>query len=255
MQQATRVSSSGYESSFHDWDIHGRRNDPIIAALHDYTRAGRQVVLLTSSQEIAKQIHHEGGRVFRLFADRLVHGHRPLWRPHYAPERYVGPHPHTYGNELAPDSRVRGDERFHTHSADTPVAHYPTPIPKNHVREQRFASVEDINRSFDTAWRETSGLNDHPRRSLPAVAATVPATDRAPDGVDFRDGYYVSDSYTTGLPAQASPVDREPGISRQTDQPPKFHRVVTHRHSFCPLTVPSIKLLRSMPWLRRGYVV
>ncbi len=39
MQQATRVSSSGYESSFHDWDIHGRRNHPIIAALHDYTRA------------------------------------------------------------------------------------------------------------------------------------------------------------------------------------------------------------------------
>jgi hypothetical protein len=61
-------------------------------------------------------------------------------------------------------------------------------------RPQPNSSVSDVNRDFDTAWREAYGLYDNPRHSR---NHSLPPTEWATDGIDFRDGYYFADAYTT----------------------------------------------------------
>ncbi|MCG8648953.1 MAG: DUF4332 domain-containing protein, partial [Pirellulales bacterium] len=139
-------------------------NHPLVAALDDYTSIGGQVVLLTSDQELADQIARTGGRTFHLHAQRVVHPHRPLWRPHYQSEQYVGPHPHE------------------PHQVDHRAEAGPA------SRRQVF----DINRDFDMAWREAYGLYDSPDSSVAPVR-----TDLAPAGTSHRDGYYHTNTYTT----------------------------------------------------------
>ncbi len=79
--------------------LDGRSNHPLAAALHDYTRAGRQVLLLTGNQSLADEIIRVGGRGFRINAERIVHAHRPVWRSNHSTEHYVGPYPHGAGIE------------------------------------------------------------------------------------------------------------------------------------------------------------
>ncbi len=93
-----------------------RSNCPIAAALRDYTRAGRQVVLFTSNQSLAAQLSRVGARNYRLYAQPVVHAHRPLWKPHYSAEHYVGPHPHTYGPRGA-DEVLDQDFNFYDSTA------------------------------------------------------------------------------------------------------------------------------------------
>lgn len=162
---------------------YGRANHPLVAALQDYARAGRQVVLLTSDQELESQIVRAGGRPFRLQPQQVVHPHRPIWRPQYEAERYVGPHPHTYGNATVP------------HSSD--------------VRP-----IVDINRDFDVAWREAYGLHD----TVEQPAAPSPRTDLPVAGTEHRDGYYFADSYTTVTP-QAVHRFNEQGTWSAAEQP------------------------------------
>ena len=135
----------------------GRYNHPIAAALRDYAQNGRQVVMLTSDRELADQLGRVGARQYEVLTHRTQHAHRPIWRPHYSPEQYVGPHPHTYGRQ----------------SAD---------------------GIDDINRDFDMAWREAYGFYDNHSHS--GVAPAV-RTDLASDGTAYRDGFYYSHSYTT----------------------------------------------------------
>lgn len=163
---------------------HFRSNHPIAAALRDYSRAGRQVIMLTSNQDLAAQLERVGARRFSIHAERIVHPHRPLWRPHYDAEHYVGPHPHTYG--------FRGADEVNAQATG-----YAAPLGTNGRTGQRecLAAV-DINRDFDMAWREAYGFYDNPERSRgPGYASEF--TDFARDGVDYRDGYYFADTYTT----------------------------------------------------------
>lgn len=159
---SARRSHDGTPLAYFEHGDHARSNHPIATALRDYAHRGQQVVVLTSHQELADQLTRAGARGFKIFAERLLHPHRPLWRPHYEPESYVGPYAHTYGERGA-------DE------------------------------VMDINRDFDMAWRDAYGFYDNPNR----IDRSSVRTDWARDGVDFRDGYYFANSYTT---ERVSPV-------------------------------------------------
>jgi hypothetical protein len=151
--------------AYHEHGSDRRSNHPIAAALRDYARSGRQVVVLTSSQELTTQLARVGARAFQIHAERIVHAHRPLWRAHYDGEHYSGPHPHTYALHDAEDVLPR--------------------------TRRKPAPPVDINRDFDTAWREAYAFYDNPE------PRTSPRTDWARDGVDFRDGYYFTDTFTT----------------------------------------------------------
>ena len=224
--------ASTAQAAYRDHSFDGRSNHPIAAALHDYTRSGHQVIVLTSSHELSLQLQRVGGSAFNLHAERIVHPHRPLWKPHYASEKYVGPHAHTYGSKLAPDYRAV-DHGFVDQSHQdfshrdygtvdfTPAAygandyhrsgfpHYSSVTPTASASVYRGADVDpvvspriyprnastlDINRNFDTAWREAYGVYDNPERFN---NHELPQTDWATDGIAFRDGYYFADSYTT----------------------------------------------------------
>lgn len=153
--------------AYYDHGDHFQSNHPIATALRDYGRSGRQILLLTSNQALAGQLTRVGARRFDVHSERIVHPHRPVWRSQS--EHYVGPHPHTYGPHDAVDHRA-----------------YRAP-------------VVDVNRDFDMAWREAYGLYDNPERSTTPRAPGIRAerTDWARDGVDYRDGYYFADAYTT----------------------------------------------------------
>ncbi|MEM9587889.1 MAG: DUF4332 domain-containing protein, partial [Planctomycetota bacterium] len=168
----------------------GRANQPFATALHDYAAQGRQVLLLTSNVAATEQIERAGGRVFRLHDERIVHPHRPLYRPHYAPEQYEGPHPHLHASE-------------DWHRPDL---------------GQRSAN-ESVNRDFDISWREayglydspeifgTRGADDHSVRSQPyyvreqeQMAARRASVQSPRDPSAYRDGFFHATS-TTSLPA------------------------------------------------------
>ncbi len=174
--------SYAYERSEHAYREQGdhlRSNHPIAAALRDYVQAGRQLLILTSSQELAGQLARVGARSFEIHTHRVVHPHRPMWRSHYQGETYVGPHPHTYATDDAADIQS-------THRVHSPVR----------------SSEVDVNRDLDVAWRESqsmgvfsqSGFSTDSVRSDPS-----PRTDWARDGVLHRDGFYFADTYTTDL--------------------------------------------------------
>ncbi|WP_442506281.1 DUF4332 domain-containing protein [Novipirellula sp. SH528] len=205
------ANATAHDTSFYHHSNDGRFNHPIAAALRDYAAAGRQVLLLTSDQNLAEEIARVGGRTYALRTDRVVHAHRPLWRPHYTPEHYTGPHPHTYGDHI--------------------VGEHPS------YRPQEYR-VNDINRDLDMAWHETYGANEnadasryasasrhdrhyyaeasavhnhseprhtqdrydqHPARTQDARSDDT-RTDAARDGAAYRDGYYYADTYTTAAP-------------------------------------------------------
>ena len=214
------LSRNGESShAYYEHGDHYRSNQPIAAALRDYARSGRQVIVLTSDTNLTAQLDRVGATTFQLHAERLVHSHRPLWRPHYEPENYAGPHPHTYGLRDAVD----------VISSELPTSHqYPVASGR---RTEPMTSF-DVNRDFDTAWREVYGLYDNPDRyrTTPGVYQPTPnvhgaahgvyqptsgvyeaaqgtpayvshdRTDWARDGVDHRDGYYFAESYTTVQP-------------------------------------------------------
>ncbi len=147
--------------------LDGRSNHPLAAALFDYSRAGRQVLVLTGDTSLADEISRVGGRTFRLHAQQVVHAHRPVWRSNERTANYVGPHVHT-NDYVALDHET------------------------------------SINRDFDVAWREAYGFYDAPSHfeATQRVRTVRPTdsgqrTDLAPDGVDYRDGYYHGNVYTT----------------------------------------------------------
>ena len=169
----------GTPLSFYQYGDDRQSNHPIVAALNDYTRAGRQVVVLTSDIALSDQIDRAGGRRFDLHGEKVVHPHRPLWKSSHDAESYVGPHPHTYGFVRTP-------------------------------------SGSDVNRNFDVAWREEYGIDDgysSPAYRSPGSLRRT-RTDWAPDGVDYRDGYYYTDTYTT-TSGKSSPCEVINGEVRQ----------------------------------------
>ncbi|WP_372725222.1 DUF4332 domain-containing protein, partial [Novipirellula sp.] len=206
--------ATAHDTSFYHHSNDGRLNHPIAAALRDYAAAGRQIVLLTSDQNLADELARVGARSFALRADRVVHAHRPLWRPHYAPEQYTGPHPHTYGDHIVGEHPLYRADNYR---------------------------VNDINRDLDMAWRETYGANANadaaeyasrqPRAfhndgyrhdETPAnevYGSHRVRTDAARDGAAFRDGYYYADTYTTDAPhsIDATVVPRGNSVSRNRD--------------------------------------
>ncbi len=168
----TAHGASSYAFCQHGED--GRGNHPMAAAFRDYARAGRQLVLLTADGELSSQISRAGGRLFQLHSQRVVHPHRPLWRPHYEAERYVGPHPHIHGE-------------FHAGDSGRPARSRP-------ARPRPERPIVEINRDFDSAWQDAGGNETAP---IQPVVREPASTDWAAAGQDYRDGYYYADTYTT----------------------------------------------------------
>ncbi|TWU40827.1 DUF4332 domain-containing protein [Novipirellula artificiosorum] len=171
------LRESSVDSAFFHPCQDGRFNHPIASALRDYAQSGRQVLLLTSDTVLADQTARVGGRSFTLHPERIVHPHRPLWRPQYTPESYVGPHPHLYGDEVVGES-------------------------PRYARSRRDVAV-DVNRDFDMAWREAYGMYDPcdvPRHEVPehrTDRAARPTSTRPVNASHYRDGHYYADAYTT----------------------------------------------------------
>jgi hypothetical protein len=173
-----------------------RYNHPLVAALRDYAAAGHQVVVLTSDRQLMLELSRTGARQFDIHAQHIVHGHQPLWRPHYAGESYIGPHPH-----------VRGQQDLDPFTA----AVHPRP-----------SSVDQINHDFDLASSSLNGNHattpydstfygsDMEVRHAAAEPKPVrfdevvhqPTASSPPHSV-YRDGYYYADQYTTLDPAKA----------------------------------------------------
>ncbi|QDT06739.1 hypothetical protein K227x_51550 [Rubripirellula lacrimiformis] len=220
-----------HRSAFGEHGDHGRSNHPIAAALADYAHRGRQVITFTSHQGLAEQLTRVGARTFAVHGQRTVHPHRPLWRPQYETETYVGPHPHTYGDRMADEVRPAGpwvSDRDTFSDRDT-VAGRGFVSPSMHPEGvARYATsganrTYDINRDFDMAWREAYGFYDNPDRTGSDRAnpdrpyqGSV-RTDQAVDGAGYRDGYYFADQFTTspvvrpeGRYRDAAPVSNDP---------------------------------------------
>tara|TARA_R110002049_G_scaffold285698_1_gene466718 strand:- start:117284 stop:121798 length:4515 start_codon:yes stop_codon:yes gene_type:complete len=164
-------------------------NHPIAAALSDYSQSGRQVVVLTSDTSLSDQIDRAGGRRFDLHGQHVVHPHRPLWRSKHETEKYTGPYPHSHST-VDPSTYAAVDSSYG--AVDSSFVGAPTSV--------HHPQSADVNRNFDLAWREAHGIYDHvdtaANRSLPPRTDRV-QTDWAVDGVDYRDGYYYADTYTT----------------------------------------------------------
>ena len=200
--------SYGYERSsqaYRESGDHLRSNHPLAAALRDYTQAGRQLLVLTSSKALEHQLARVGARSFQIHAHRVVHSHRPLWRPSYDSETYVGPHPHTYASRDAKD--VGFSPSADTLSRDGSL---------HRVRSHETSPV-DVNRDFDVAWRESQGLAGVAPREFEGVGNTSHRTDWARDGVIHRDGYYFADSYTTDSQVTPASTDHGPIESPKVD--------------------------------------
>jgi predicted flap endonuclease-1-like 5' DNA nuclease len=193
----------------------GRVNDPIAAALRDYCGGGRQIIVLTSDESLAGQLHRVGARHYRLRAERIVHSHRPLWRPHYEQESYVGPMSssgrvvETRSSEMYPSASMLDDS---DHSYVYPRA---TRFDDNHE-----CSYDVVNREFDAAWIS---------QSAPYPSDALPRTDWAIPGAAYRNGYDHANRYTTA-PVQydsaymgsVAPHVYSPIVGTQVNHPADF---------------------------------
>ncbi|WP_168566102.1 DUF4332 domain-containing protein [Crateriforma spongiae] len=178
------VSATEAHRGYHEYGDDGRWNHSVTSALFDFVRTGRQLLVLTSDAEFANQANRTGARQFRLHGQATLHPHRPMWKPQYAPETYVGPHPHT------------------------------TSVDRAAVGHATNAPVDQINRDFDVAWREAYGQHDlYLHRE--GQSRAMPATDLAADGTTYRDGFYYGNTYTTVQPtpgesdAKATAADQQ----------------------------------------------
>lgn len=213
----SRTDLHGLNDAFRPWTAEGVTGDAIASALSDYASPGRQIVLLTSHEPLASSLSRSGARTFRLHASRIVHAHQPVWRNGRRHDRYVGPHGLDNQTELGTGERSRW---FNGASAD-------------------------VNHEFEAAYRETAGLDEdqwvggptaingsttgpvqhsvYPAASVHTNAngAThngfVPshpasATDHAPSGTAYRDGYYYADQTTSTIPV-ATNATTEHGIA------------------------------------------
>lgn len=192
---AVSTGHNGHASfAYHDTGELARNNRPIASALRDYARAGRQIVLLTTDQSLAAEISRVGARSYQLHASPIVHAHRPLWKPQYEAEHYVGPHPHTYGYRGADE--VLDHDRHYFDLTSGPI--------RNRSGLHATAPVGDVNRDLDTAWQESDievGRSLEFERGI-NFGDSSHRTDWSRDGFRTRDGYYVANSFTTNPPEQ-----------------------------------------------------
>ncbi|WDQ15806.1 DUF4332 domain-containing protein [Rhodopirellula sp. P2] len=206
----SRTDMHGLNDAFRPWTAEGVTGDAIASALSDYASSGRQIVLLTSHEPLASSLSRSGARTFRLHASRVVHAHQPVWRNGRRHDRYVGPHGLDSQTELG-----TGDRSRWAHGASA-----------------------DVNHEFEAAYRETAGLDEDQWVSGPAPirgsrptheqASVYPAapvhttaqghspngsshngfvpshsasaTDHAPSGTEYRDGYYYADQTSSTIP-------------------------------------------------------
>ncbi|MEP1647429.1 DUF4332 domain-containing protein, partial [Rhodopirellula bahusiensis] len=194
------LDNHGLNDAFRPWTAEGVTGDAIASALSDYASPGRQIVLLTSHDPLASSLARSGARTFRLHASRVVHAHQPAWRNGRRQDRYVGPHGLDSQTEFGTGQRSRWLN----------------------------GASADVNHEFEAAYRETAGLDEdqwvggqQPSYGQPSIypAASVhtnghqtanngfvpshpaSATDHAPSGTMYRDGYYYADQTTSTLPA------------------------------------------------------
>ena len=225
-QGTTYPQSIGVDASF---PAEHSLNLAVIAALDDYTKNGRQVILLASDAIFADQVTRRGGKVFQIHGERLAHPHRPVWRPHYQTETYVGPYPHQPVPVNPSEPMFRSDA-----IVDQYYDQYFDGIPAG-------STLADLNRNLDTIWQEAYGITPYAGgpyrtfagdtssahlaaslyddlRAMPTNEESYRAHHQHHNPVDvhrqsnqlwndasanWRDGYYFADSYTTETPTKS----------------------------------------------------
>ncbi|QDV46017.1 ATP-dependent DNA helicase RecG [Stieleria neptunia] len=134
-------------------------NLSVLAALDDFAKNGRQVVMLASDSMFADQVARHGGQVFTIHGQRVQHEHRPLWSPHFSDEGYAGPHA---ASHLPPSSNGLGADGVVPHD---PMPHSDAFVDRYH--DEYFdhlpigASLADINRNLDAVWQEAYGISPY----------------------------------------------------------------------------------------------
>lgn len=146
---------------------HPAANGAFTAALRDYASDGHQLLILTSSQHLTAQLRQVGSRIEQVHTERIMHPHRPLWKSSYATEKYVGPHPHTYGLRDVPEDVTL-------------------------MKGNNYMPNVNANQHFDMAWQDNHGSSINAFSPAPSES-----TDLASDGTLHRDGYYYTDTYST----------------------------------------------------------
>ncbi|WP_372896265.1 DUF4332 domain-containing protein [Stieleria sp.] len=184
-------------------------NLSVLAALDDFAKNGRQVVLLASDSMFADQVARHGGQVFTIHGQRVRHEHRPLWSPHFSDEAYAGPHAPSH---LPPTSHGLGSNGV---GANDPMPHSDAFVDRYH--DEYFdhlpigASLADINRNLDAVWQEAYGISPyaeslsgrHNAHVTPHSPAPYPGSPYAES--PYADSPYMGSAYM-GPASPAAPV-------------------------------------------------
>ena len=216
---------TGQSTNIENVTPHGRKHhaSPLTAALHDYASDGHQLLILTSNDHLTHELESVGSRIERIHPERIVHPHRPLWKSNYANEKYVGPHPHTYGfQDVVDDSIAMKGSNF----------------------------MPDANQRFDMAWQEpeenrSAATSQH--SNFPNSFCSSELTDQTQVGTVHRDGYYYANSYSTvpapgpsGLPGSPGfDVSKTPSAKEQHPTNRKEDLHMSHNQNVSMMTPES----------------
>ena len=184
---------------------HHSVNGAFTAALRDYASEGRQLLVLTSSEHLTEQLERVGSRIERIHSERIVHPHRPLWKSNYTNERYVGPHPHTYGSRDVPEEAIS-------------------------MKGTSYMPNVNANQHFDMAWQDPQGNSANTTNQSRDSVASEP-TDLASDETVYRDGYYYTNTYSTVDPHTAQSTDLENHSMFNGQRPPAAKEDIQMSHN------------------------
>lgn len=196
--------------------------------------SGHQLIILTSDRILTNVMISAGAKSFTVHGKREGHQHRPVWKPHYAHERYSGPHFHATKppvNDPYSDANVDLD-----HYSDEAVtwesAAASGPLPDAGMPELR--SLDDLNEHLDQAYWEATDATTSAFQVPPMSKPTLdyPVGNQSPVGQQrpvapqpaspavssparrygnldhlqpWADGYYFSEHFTTDPPITRQP--------------------------------------------------
>ncbi|MCD0462800.1 DUF4332 domain-containing protein [Roseiconus lacunae] len=171
------VSSNGFARGEGD---PGELNFAVIAALNDYAKNGRQLIVLTSDVMFADQVSRRGGRFFQIHGERVAHEHRPVWRPHYSSETYVGPHAAAQAGSF-----LQGESIDPLQQSDVMIDQYYDEYFYGNPIGRSFA---DVNRNLDAIWQEAYGIAGYPSSPNSSDAAAGYGVNRSSQAPSYGPG-------------------------------------------------------------------
>ena len=218
--------------------------DQLVQTLRQASESsGHQLIVLTSDRILTNVMISAGAKSFAVHGKRDGHQHRPLWKPHYALERYSGPHYHAtqpITHDPSSDAKV-GLEHYSDEAASWERLAKHSPLPE-------ARSLDAVNEDLDQAYWEstdaTAAAFQIPPMSKPTLdypaggqrpAAPGPVPQKVTQQVTQRahryghldnmqpwaDGYYFSEHFTTDAPIarDAQPAHSPLTLPQGTQQP------------------------------------